>query len=39
MDFLDGTIRVVSSDGLLLDITDSHSCARGHQQHPPRLAA
>jgi hypothetical protein len=28
MDFLDGTIRVVSSDNLLLDFADSHGCAR-----------
>jgi hypothetical protein len=28
MDFLDGTARVVSSDGLLLDFADSHSRAR-----------
>jgi hypothetical protein len=28
MDFLDGTIRVVSSDGLLLDFADSHGRTR-----------
>jgi hypothetical protein len=28
MDFLDGTDRVVSSDGLLLDFADSHGRAR-----------
>jgi hypothetical protein len=28
MDFLDGIVRVVSSDGLLLDFADSHGHAR-----------
>jgi hypothetical protein len=28
MDFLDGTVCVVSSDGLLLDFADSHGRAR-----------